>query len=125
MKQRIYYHHTDCGGVVYYANDLKFLEEARTEFFEKKGVLIGTLAKEGLLFVVARQEIDYKSPSFYADILDIDARIESIGAAKIEFTNQIKNQVGKIIAAARTIVVCIDRDFKPKQIPHDIRKKLI
>ena len=124
MKIRIYYHDTDCGGVVYYANYLKFLEQARTEFFEKKGVPIGTLAKEGMLFVVARQEIDYKSPSFYGDTLDVDARLESIGAAKLEFTNRIMNQDEKMIAQARTIVVCIGRDFKPKHIPQDIRNKL-
>ncbi len=45
MEKRIYYHDTDCGGVVYYANYLKFLEEARTEFLEKRGVLIKELLK--------------------------------------------------------------------------------
>jgi YbgC/YbaW family acyl-CoA thioester hydrolase len=65
MRVRIYYHHTDCGGVVYYANYLKFLEEARTQFMEGKGVFIKDLIKQGVLFVVCRQEIDYKSQALY------------------------------------------------------------
>jgi acyl-CoA thioester hydrolase len=60
MKFKIYYHHTDCGGVVYYANYLEFLEEARTEFFVARGILIPELIRQGRFFVVARQEIDYK-----------------------------------------------------------------
>jgi len=125
MKTKIYYHHTDCGGVVYYANYLKFLEEARTEFFESKGISIKELSEKGVLFVVARQEIDYKSPSFYGDTLTTDAKLEDVGAAKIIFLNEIKNQNNKTIAQAKTTMVCIDKKFKPMPIPPDIRSKLV
>lgn len=124
MQTRIYYHHTDCGGVVYYANYLKFLEEARTEFFEQRGIMIKELADNGILFVVARQEIDYKLPAVYGDTLAIDAKLISVGAAKIEFSNEIKNQNSKTIALAKTIMVCVGKDLKPRQIPEDIRSKL-
>lgn len=124
MKIKIYYHHTDCGGVVYYANYLKFLEQARTEFFERRGVMIKELADAGTLFMVARQEIDYKFPAVYGDTLTIDARIISVGAAKIEFANEIKNQNQKTIALAKTILVCVGADLKPRQITEEIRSKL-
>jgi acyl-CoA thioester hydrolase len=124
MDVKIYYHHTDCGKVVYYANYLNFLEEARTEFFESKGISIKELAARGILFVVARQEIDYKAPAFYGDILDINAKIVGLGAAKIEFANEIKNQDNKIISVAKTIMVCVDKDFKPQPLPIGLRKKL-
>jgi acyl-CoA thioester hydrolase len=124
VKIRIYYHHTDCGKVVYYANYLKFLEEARTEFFEQRGVMIKDLAEKGTLFVVARQEIDYKFPAFYGDVLDIDARLTSVGGAKIEFANEIKNQDNKTVALAKTTMVCVGKDLKPKSISDDIRGKL-
>jgi len=124
MKVRIYYHHTDCGSVVYYANYLKFLEEARTEFFEQRGVMIKDLALKGTLFVVARQEIDYKFPAFYGDVLNADARLTNVGAAKIEFANEIKNQDNKTVALAKTTMVCVGKDLKPKTIPDDIRGKL-
>ena len=122
MKIKIYYHHTDCGGVVYYANYLSFLEEARTEYLAEKGVLVKELAGQGTLFVVARQEIDYKFPAFYGDTLQIDSKITSIGGAKIEFEYEIKNQNGQINSKAKTILVCVDANLKPKAIPDQIRK---
>lgn len=125
MKQRIYYHHTDCGGVVYYANYLKFLEEARTEFLAQRGVSVKELVDTGTLFVVARQEIDYKLPAFYGDILGIDTRITNTSGVKIEFAYDIKNQNQQIVSCAKTILVCVDKNLKPKSIPEDIRNKLI
>lgn len=124
IKKKIYYHDTDCGGVVYYANYLKFLEEARTECLEEKGISIKEMTKAGTLFVVARQEIDYKAPAFYGDILQIEARFSKIGTAKMEVEQGIKNQEGKTICLAKTVMVCVDRDLKPKAIPEEIKSKL-
>ncbi len=122
MKIKIYYHHTDCGGVVYYANYLSFLEEARTEYLAEKGVLVKELADQGTLFVVARQEIDYKFPAFYGDTLQINSKITNIGGAKIEFEYEIKNQNGQTNSKAKTILVCVDANLKPKAIPDQVRK---
>jgi len=121
---KIYYHDTDCGGVVYYANYLKFLEQARTEFFADKGMSVKELADSGILFVIARQEIDYKSPAFYADILQIDTHISSISAVKIEFEHRIKKKDGQLVCKAKTVTVCVGTDFKPKAIPEEVKKKL-
>jgi len=125
MKIKIYYHHTDCGQVVYYAKYLEFLEEARTEFFEGKGISIKELTKQGILFVVARQEIDYKAPAFYGDTLSIDTRVTEVGRVKIDFTYEIKNQNNQIVSTARTVIVCVDCNFKPQAISEGIRKKFI
>ncbi|OGW76889.1 MAG: hypothetical protein A3I73_06450 [Omnitrophica bacterium RIFCSPLOWO2_02_FULL_45_16] len=124
MLVRIYYHDTDCGGVVYYANYLKYLEEARSEYFEDRGLIIKDLRNEGIGFVVARQEIDYKSPSFYGDILEVKARITEASFTKVNFEYAIVNQNGRLIAAAKTVLVFVDKDLKPKRIPEDILKKL-
>lgn len=125
MKIRIYYHHTDCGGVVYYAKYLNFLEEARTEFFAERGFPIKELADKGILFVVARQEIDYKAPAFYGDILEVDTSVSKAGAVKIEFEHKIKNQDNRFIAQAKTIMVCVDNGLKPKAMPQEVRAKLL
>jgi len=125
VKIKIYYHHTDCGQVVYYAKYLEFLEEARTEFFEGKGISIKELAKQGVSFVVARQEIDYKSPAFYADILSIDTRVTEVGWVKLDFTYEMKNQNNQIVCTARTVMVCVNGNFKPQTIPEEIRDKLV
>jgi len=124
MKTRIYYHHTDCGGVVYYANYLKFLEEARTEYFALKNASIKQLADRGTMFVVARQEVDYKFPAFYGDELEILSQVGEVGGVRIEFLHEIYNQNKQLIVKAKTILVCVDKNLKPKAIPEDLRKKL-
>lgn len=125
MQVKIHYHHTDCGGVVYYANYLKFFEEARTEFFQEKGVSVKEAAQQGILFVVARQEIDYKSPAFYGDILEINTRVTDVSGVKIIFEYEVKNQDKRLISQAKTIVVCVGKSFKPQAIPEDIRKRIV
>jgi len=123
IKKKIYYHHTDCGGVVYYANYLNFLEEARTEFFAEKGFSIKELVQSGTLFVVARQEIDYKAPAVYGDILEIKTKVAEMSAVKIIFENEIYNQNSQLLTKAKTILVCVDKNLKPQAIPSDIRSK--
>jgi acyl-CoA thioester hydrolase len=123
MKKRIYYYHTDSGGVVYYAKYLEFLEEARTEFLEEKGISVRELVSQGTLFVVARQEIDYKMPAVYGDVLEVLTRISETSSVRINFENEIKNQDGQLIAKAKTVLVCVDKNLKPKVIPEDIKKR--
>ena len=110
--------------MVYYANYLKFLEEARTEFLEERGISIKELTQQGTVFVVARQEIDYKSPSFYGDVLQVSTRLANIRIAKLEYEHEIKNQDGRTVCLAKTTLVCVDKDLKPKAIPEEVRKKL-
>ena len=124
MKVKIYYHHTDCGGFVYYAKYLEFLEEARTEFFAEKDLSVKELNRKNILFVVARQEIDYKSPAFYGDILEIETQLTNISGVRLEFEYEIKNQDKKTIATAKTTMVCVDNNLKPKAISEEIRNKL-
>lgn len=123
MKVKIYYHETDCGGVVYYANYLKFLEEARTEFFAEKGFSIKELADSGVMFVVARQEIDYKAPGVYGDTLEIKTKVSEMSGVKIVFENEIFNQNNLLISKSKTILVCVDKSLKPRAIPDSIRTR--
>lgn len=123
MKIKIYYHHTDCGGVVYYANYLNFLEEARTEFFSQRGFSIKELSDNGTMFVVSRQEVDYKSPAVYGDELEIITTVEELTPVRIIFQNEIRNQKGALVTKARTVLVCVDKNLKPKAIPGEIRGK--
>lgn len=124
MRVRIYYHDTDAGNVVYYANYLKYMEEARTEFLEDRGILLKDLARQGILFVVARQEIDYKAPAFYADTLEISAKLTSISTVKLEYEHEVKNQESRLICTGKAVLVCVGKDFKPQAIPEEVRKKL-
>jgi acyl-CoA thioester hydrolase len=77
------------------------------------------------MFVVARQEVDYKAPAIYGDELEIITTIEEISAVKIIFVHEIRNQNGQITTKARTTLVCVGGNLKPKAIPSEIRGKLI
>ena len=125
MKQRIYYHHTDCGGVVYYARYLNFLEEARTEYFAQKDASLKQLADSGTMFVVSRQEIDYKFPAAYGDELDIQTKAGEATGVRIEFLHEIYNQNKRLIVKAKTILVCVDKSLRPQAIPEELRKKIV
>jgi len=124
IKVKIYYHDTDCGGVVYYANYLKYFEQARTEFFKERGVSINGLADSGTFFVVVRQEVDYKSPAVYGDTLLVYSRVADITAVKVDFEHQVKSEESQLICQARTVLVCVDSDLKPKAIPQDLKEKI-
>jgi len=112
MLKRIYYHDTDCGGVVYYANYLKYLEEARTEYMESRGFNLKELSEKGTLFVVKRVDIEYKAPAHYSDMIEVSTKINKIRNVSVEFLQEIKCS-GKALVSAITTLVCIDRNFKP------------
>ena len=101
MQVKIFYHHTDCGGVVYYANYLKFFEEARTEFFNQRGFSIKELADSGTMFVVARQEVDYKAPAVYGDTLEIITSVTEMSAVKIIFEHEVRKGSGQVTTKLR------------------------
>ena len=124
MKRKIYYHYTDCGGVVYYANYLHFLEDARTEFLAQRGIEIKELISQGNFFVVSRQEIDYKSPAYYGEILEIESRLEDISGVRIDLGHRIIKSDATLVARARTTLAFISRDFRPQAIPREMREKL-
>ena len=124
MKKRVYYHDTDCGGVIYYANYLKYFEEARTEYFEERGISIRELVENDILFVVTKQEVEYLKSAKYGDIIDIETEIVNISGARIVFEYKIKDQKGFVIVNGKTILGCVNKELKPRLIPREIRDVL-
>lgn len=126
MDIRIYYEDTDCGGVVYYANYLKYFERSRTEYLEKRGIFIKECIPRGFFFVVAHQDIDYKAPVFYADILKIETKVSKISPSSIVFDYVVTNkETTKLIATASTVLVCVNKNIQPIKIPQEIKDKLL
>jgi acyl-CoA thioester hydrolase len=126
MEHRIYYHDTDSGGVVYYANYLKYFEEARTEFLLDRGVDIVRLLDRGFVFAVRSCEVAYKAPARYSDILCADAVLEKASAAQLFFRQRAWNKdTGTVFAEATIALVFLNRAFKPCAMPPDMRKRLI
>jgi len=123
ITKKIYYHDTDCGGVVYYANYLKYFEEARTEFLVEKGIDLKFLSDNSTWFVVKKVEIDYKAPAHYANQLVISSEITKVKNVSLEFIQEIKRDQ-QLLVSAKTQLVCVDGDFKPKAIPDNISSLL-
>ncbi len=124
MKKTIYYHDTDCGNVVYYANYLKFFEEARTIFMAEKGFSVPDLMKRGLYFVVARQEVEYKFSVRYADVIDVSTRVLEISDIKIVFENIITNQNGRLCTKGKTTLVCVNAQGIPTPMGADVKQAM-
>ncbi len=124
IEKKIYYHDTDCGGVVYYANYLKYLEEARTEFLLLRGIELPKLAERNVWFVVAKVEIDYKAPARYQERLEVSARVVEIKLSTVKFFQEVRKE-NTVVAKATTMLVCIGKDFKPIPVPEEIRKALM
>jgi acyl-CoA thioester hydrolase len=125
MEKRIYYHDTDAGGVVYYGNYLKYLEEARTEFLEKKSLSVKDFHDRGFLYAVRKCDVTYRSPARYGDTIRCEAELVKITAAQLVFNQKISdNTSGRLLVEAEVTLVCLTKDFKPVQIPHDLKEAL-
>lgn len=125
VSVRVYYEDTDAGGVVYYANYLKFLERARTEFMRALGHDLRDLAVDpGILFVVAGLEIDYRRPARHDDLLEVSVAIAERGRAGLVFAQQVRRG-DELLASARVRVACVDAaTFKPTAVPADLADQL-
>lgn len=114
---KIYYEDTDCGGVVYYGKYLTYLERARTEFLEERGVSLVDLMKEGIHFVVVNVDINYKTPARYGDILAVCSEVAEMTNATITFGHRIIRKASEtVIATASVKLACIGNNMKPQRI---------
>ena len=122
-KLKVYYEDTDSGGVVYYANYLKFLERARTEALFSIGFSNKKIQEEfNALIIVKSCNIEYKKSAFLEDELTIRSFVKSITKTSF-FMNQIITKDEKIIVKAQVHLVFIDKNGKPIKIPEDIYSK--
>jgi len=125
MEKRIYYHDTDAGGIVYYGQYLCYLEEARTEFLEKRGLTVEEFKERGYVYVVRQCNVSYRSPARYGDTVLCDAKLKKMGASQLVFDQTVHDKKdGRLIVEAEVSLVCLNKDFKPTPIPDDLRAKL-
>lgn len=117
-KYRIYYEDTDSGGVVYYANYLKFFERARTDFLRHLGISQANLvAEKNIVFVVKKCQIDYKKPAKLDDLVDVSVEIVQKKAASVKMYQEMTLN-GAILAVLEVEIVCVDaKNFRPQKIP--------
>lgn len=121
---RVYYEDTDAGGVVYYANYLKFLERSRTEWLRSVGIEQPELLRDhNVIFVVRAVAIEYLRPARFNDALRVSAQINKLGRSTLEIFQTVERDMRLIEAQVK--IVCVEQSsFKPIAIPAPIRQQL-
>jgi acyl-CoA thioester hydrolase len=125
LHVRVYWEDTDAGGVVYYANYLKFFERARTEWLRESGIAQQVLHDEaGILFVVAEAQVSFREPARLDDLLDIDVMVAQTGRASLVLLQQACRS-GRLLAAGRIRIGCVDAPtLRPRRIPQPLLDRL-
>ena len=122
---RVYYEDTDAGGVVFYANYLKFFERARTEMLRALGFEQDDLiAKNGIIFAVRSIEVDYLSPALFNEQILVSAEV--VLAKKVSVTFEQAITRGDDVLCKSTVrIACLDaKNLRPKEIPENLLELL-
>lgn len=130
---RIYYEDTDSGGVVYYANYLKYMERARTEWLRSYGLEQDALRTEqNVIFAVRSVQVDYLKPARFNQLLSVSAEIIETGKASMTFRQEVvlnnnsENVEGDVLCRGQVRIACLDADsMRPCPIPEPVRKEIL
>jgi acyl-CoA thioester hydrolase len=127
LPVRVYFEDTDCGGVVYHANFLKFCERGRSDFIRLLGIEAKSLADpaqgDPAIFVVRRVEIDYLKPARMDDVLEVVTTCAEIGSASLVLQQELR-RAGTLLASAKVTVVLVSRTGKPQRLGALVRGAL-
>lgn len=119
---RVYYEDTDLAGIVYYANYLKFIERARTEWVRDLGIDQTRLKAElGIVFAVRRVEADYLAPARFEDLLTVETAIESLTGVRITLTQIVLRGVERLFES-RVTLVALANGGRPVRVPEAFRE---
>lgn len=124
VQIRVYYEDTDAGGIVYYANYLKYAERGRTEWLRARRLENSVLrGEEGILFVVRRVEADYHKPARLDDFLEVRSRVTGFKNASFSMDQEIWRGDEKLFGM-KVDLACVDVNGKPARLPGKVRKAL-
>jgi acyl-CoA thioester hydrolase len=121
---RVYYEDTDAGGIVYYANYLKFFERARTEWLRSLDVNQDVLLREhDAMFVVKNVSADYHAPARLDDVIKLTLRIAKLGRASIQFVQEAWCG-DRLLNTAHVKVGCVDSALRPRAVPDAVAARM-
>ena len=124
LPLRVYYEDTDSGGLVYYANYLKFAERARTEMLRLAGFDHGAISERfGLAFVVRDCAVSYRSPARLDDLLEVRSRFREVGGASLTAEQMICRERTEL-ARLDVRLACMTGGGRPSRIPEPLREAL-
>jgi len=117
---RVYYEDTDHGGVVYYANYLKFMERGRTEFLRDAGLELDELeSADDTMFAVTEAHVRYLEPAHFNDMLSVDSKLIQAGGARLAFRQNIRKHRSTLVEAEIRLA-CMRRNGHPRRIPAEV-----
>ena len=120
---RVYFEDTDAGGVIYYANYLRFAERARTELLRELGIdQVKLRERDGIIFAVRRCQVDYLAPGGLDDVLEVRTRILATSAATVDAEQIVRrldpgNSGGRDLARLEVKLACINHKGRPVRLP--------
>ncbi len=122
---RVYWEDTDAGGVVFYANYLKFFERARTEWLRALGIGQEAMRREtGAMFVVVETAVQYRQPARLDDLIEVTARVVDGSRTTIDLAQQALRG-DTLLAEGRIRIACVDAGtFRPRRLPTDLLERL-
>jgi len=119
---RVYYEDTDMAGIVYYANYLKYIERARSDWVREMGVDQNAMRDEdGVVFAVRRVEADYHLPARFDDELEVRTTVASVSGARL-IMEQLVQRSEDILFSALVTIVCLTETGQPVRLPANIRQ---
>jgi len=122
---RVYFEDTDTGGIVYYANYLKFAERARTEFLRDLGFSHSKMMKEQkIMFVVRSCLLNCLAPAYLDDVLEVRTHLKKAGRVKLELS-QVIGREDQSIATLDVVLACVTLNGKPAKIDDHLRQLFI
>jgi acyl-CoA thioester hydrolase len=124
-ERRIYYEDTDAGGVVYYANYLRYLEQGRTEFLRERGVSVKALHEQGYLIAVIRLEIDYLVAAVLDDLIRTTTSVKEVTGGTLTLVQRVlRVSDGEMLVDAVVTLACIGPGKKPRRLPKELADAL-
>ncbi|MHA3977736.1 tol-pal system-associated acyl-CoA thioesterase [Halovulum sp. GXIMD14794] len=120
---RVYYEDTDMAGIVYYANYLKYLERGRSDLVRAAGIDQAAMREVGIVFAVARAEMDFRAPARFDEVVTVETRIGRVGGASLIMPQVIR--VGdRLVVEAMIRVICMTLEGRPARFPAEVRAAL-
>jgi acyl-CoA thioester hydrolase len=124
-ETRIYYGDTDAGGVIYYANYLRYFEKSWFEYLAARGLSLAEWEKKGIYFIIKRVEVEYISPATYGDIIQVETDVSEKSRAAFTFRHRVTlKDTGRLIAEGKNQMVCITEEGKLRRLPPEFLQGL-
>lgn len=124
FKLRVYYEDTDLAGIVYYANYLRFIERARSEWVRSLGVdQVALKADAGMVFAVRRIEADYLAPAKFDDEVEVVTSVESVTGVRLVLKQDV-TRAGQVLFSSIVTLVALNEQGAPARLPANFRRNL-